>query len=510
MKLINNRKLITIGVMMGLLLASLDQTIVTTAMPTIVGSIGGMSVYSWVFSAYMLLETAGTPIFGKLSDLFGRRRIYLIGMGLFILGSALSGISQTMAQLIIFRAIQGLGAGALMPLALTIISDIYPPEQRGKMQGLLGGFFGVASILGPVIGGFLTENLSWRWLFYINIPFGITAAIILAIALKEPLKKEKPSIDILGAVLLCAATITLLLTTIWGGSKYPWNSPQIIGLFVAGFIMAVIFILVERKAKEPILPLFLFKSRTITLTSIIVFLMGLGMFGAISYVPLFVQSVIGVSPLNSGYMLIPMMLAVILASIAGGFLINRVSTKLLVACAMGLMAAGFFFMSRMSVGTSVSQVIIYMIIIGMGMGLLMPTLTYAVQNATTAQHRGIATSTNTFFRAIGGTFGVSILGALMNNKMASGMRELAKKFDYIPKDKLEVFTNPQVLMQPGIKEQMPPQLLDGILNVFSSAMNIMFLVGLVFLCIGLVVALFIKKDKTVESMENTIEEGKIL
>jgi predicted MFS family arabinose efflux permease len=314
----------------------------------------------------------------------------------------------------------------------------------------------------------------------------------------------------LGAVLLCAATITLLLTTIWGGSKYPWNSPQIIGLFVAGFIMAVIFILVERKAKEPILPLFLFKSRTITLTSIIVFLMGLGMFGAISYVPLFVQSVIGVSPLNSGYMLIPMMLAVILASIAGGFLINRVSTKLLVACAMGLMAAGFFFMSRMSVGTSVSQVIIYMIIIGMGMGLLMPTLTYAVQNATTAQHRGIATSTNTFFRAIGGTFGVSILGALMNNKMASGMRELAKKFDYIPKDKLEVFTNPQVLMQPGIKEQMPPQLLDGILNVFSSAMNIMFLVGLVFLCIGLVVALFIKKDKTVESIENTIEEGKIL
>ena len=227
--------------------------------------------------------------------------------------------------------------------------------------------------------------------------------------------------------------------------------------------------------------------------------MGLGMFGAISYIPLFVQSVIGVSPSISGYMLMPMMAAVILASITGGFLINKMSVKLIIAIAMGLMAIGFFLMSRMGIHTSVLEVIIYMIIIGIGMGLLMPTLTYAIQNATTAEHRGITTSINTFFRSIGGTFGVSILGALMNSKMTSGIKEIAKKFDYIPKEKLQMFTNPQVLMQPGVKEQMPLNLLEGILNLFSSAINRMFLIGLIFLCLGLIASLFLKNDKAKES-----------
>ena len=500
---VNRTKLITASLILGLFLSSIDQTIVTIAMPTVIKSIGGLSLYSWVFAAYMLLETAGTPIFGKLSDMFGRKPIYITGISLFIAGSILSGISQNITQLIAFRAIQGLGAGALLPVAFTIVSDIYPLEQRGKMQGIFGSVFGIASLLGPLIGGYITEYLSWRWLFYINVPIGVTALAIISFALKEPRVKEKKSIDFAGAVLLCAATITLLMTTIWGGDKFAWGSPQIIGLFVAGLIMIGAFIFVEKKAKEPILPLYLFKIRNITLTSIIVFLMGLGMFGAISFVPLFLQTVIGASPSMSGYILMPMMIAVIIASFAGGMFINKFPFKYIIVAAMGLMSVSFFLMSRMNINTSMLQIIVYMIINGIGMGLLMPTLTYAVQTATDKEHRGIATSSNTFFRALGGTFGVSILGAFLYREMIKGIEGLKQNFNSIPTEKLLSFANPQNLQQSGDIGQISPQLVKEVLKIFSDSLNKLFFVGLLFLIIGLILAFFIKNDKKDINMEKS-------
>lgn len=488
-------RLILTGLMMGLLLSSLDQTVTATAMPTIIGKLGGLSLYSWVFSVYMLTGTAAMPLFGRLADLFGRRRIYLLGMGLFIGGSALCGTATTMIQLIIFRGIQGLGAGALMPLAMTIIGDIYPPDKRGKMQGIFGAVFGISSVAGPAIGGFITEHLDWHWIFFVNLPFGLAAAVILSFVLADRKGTARPSIDWAGAFTMTVAIIAFLLVTVFAGGgrtpgTYSWMSPQIIGLIAISIIFTGLFIFIETKAKEPVMPLFLFKNRTIAVTCITGFFMGVGMFGAITYIPLFVQGVIGVSPSIAGYILTPMMLSVIIASIVGGFLLSRVRYKPMLIAAMSIMAVGNFLLSRMGVETGKFEVVVYMIIAGLGMGIMMPVLTIAVQSSVGFQHRGVATSAMTFFRSIGGTLGVSIMGAVMTNRMTAGLQELGRKLPGSVPEQLSGLGSAQALLKPEIRAQMPPALLQGVLEVLTRAIDWVFIIALIFVVLGLISGFF--------------------
>lgn len=518
MKLDSRTKWVVAGLMIGMLLSSLDQTIVSTGMPTVVRELGGLSLYSWVFSIYMLTQTAAIPIFGKLADLYGRRNIYMVGMGTFILGSALSGAAHNMTELIVFRGLQGIGAGALMPLAFTIIGDIFPPERRGKMQGIFGAVFGLSSIAGPALGGYIVEHWAWRWIFYINLPFGFVAAAILWSALKEKKAAIRPVIDWAGALLLTGSIVTILLATVLGGedqsgqtTKYAWGSWQIISMLTIGVLLGVLFVWVEKRAQQPILPLDLFRNRTIAVSSITVFLSGIGMFSAITFIPLFVQIVIGVTPSMSGYILTPMMLSMIMSSIVGGRLVSKLTYRSILVTAFLIMMVAFYLMSQMGLNTTSSQVVFYMILTGLGIGLLMPTFNIAVQSAVEAHQRGVATSSSTLFRSIGATVGVTIMGAILSNKMASGFEALSTDGPvHIPSEQLKQFANTQVLLNPDVKNSMPPQILHEVLGVFSHSINWVFATGLVFIVIALVASLFMgnarlpKRDPDKEKQE----EGK--
>lgn len=488
------------GLMLGLLLSAMDQTITATAMPTIISSLGGMSLYSWVFSVYMLTTTSSIPIFGKLADLYGRRKIYLIGMGLFVLGSVLCGLASSMIQLIVYRGIQGIGAGALMPLAMTIIGDIFPPHQRGKMQGLIGAVFGISSIAGPALGGFITEHLNWHWVFFVNLPFGILAAGILAITLRETKGDKKPVIDWLGAFTLTAAVISLLMITVFAGTQessasYSWTSPQIIGLIILSIGLTGLFIFVEKRAGEPIIPLHLFKIRVISVSSIVGFFSAIGMFGAVTFIPLFAQGVIGVSPSVAGYILTPMMLSIVASSTIGGMLFTRFRLKSIMVVSMIGVSAGLFLLSQLSVNTNTWALTLSMIVLGLGMGPLMPMLTVAVQDAVGFDQRGTATSTVTFFRTIGGALGVSILGAVMTARMDEGLKSLGSTLTGISPDKLAMFSNAQSLLRPEIRSQMPPEVLEGVTKVLAGAVNSVFAAGLLFVIVGLFFSFFMVNKK---------------
>ncbi|QHW34807.1 MFS transporter [Paenibacillus rhizovicinus] len=492
---------IVTGLMLGLLLGSLDQTIVSTAMPHVIAELNGFSLYSWVFTIYMLTSTTAVPIFGKLADLFGRRLVYLIGMGLFLVGSALCGLSHDMTQLIVFRAIQGIGAGALMPIAMTIIGDIFPPDRRGKMQGIFGAVFGLSSVIGPAVGGFIVDHMAWQWIFYINLPFGIFAAIILSIALKESKSTEKKSIDWGGASTLTGAVVAFLLAIEMGGSgsseggmkHYAWGSPQILGLFGASLLLILVFLWIESKVKEPIIPLRLFHFRAISVSSIVGFMMGMGMFGAITYIPLFSQAVIGTSASHSGYILTPLMLSLIASSIVGGRLITKFSYRSIVMVSMAIMTVGYLLMSQMGTGTSSFELVLYMIIVGLGMGALMPVLTIAAQSAVGHDLRGVATSTTQFTRSIGGTVGVAIMGVIMSSRMTDGISGIVNDFKDIPEDQLKQFANPQALLQPEVKAKIPDKLLAALQHILSDAITSVFVIGIIVVLIGLISAYFYGK-----------------
>jgi EmrB/QacA subfamily drug resistance transporter len=414
--------LVTTGLLIGLILSSLDQTIVSTAMPTIVKGLGGDSLYSWVFAIYMLASTTTMPIYGKLADLFGRRRMYLAGLFLFLTGSVLCGFAGTMEELIIFRGIQGLGAGALMPITFTIVADIFPPERRGKFMGLFGTVFAVSSILGPTLGGVLVDYGHWSWIFLINLPVGIIAMLVMALGLKENMRsRDQRSIDWLGAFTLTGAIVSILLALEIGRRSQAWGSIPIIGLFAIGAILISLFIWIETRAKEPMIPLHLFRLRTVAFGNIAGFFMSAGMFGAIAYIPLFVQEVIGVSPSMTGYILTPLMLSTAITSTMSGRLMNTFSYRFILIGSLMLMVVGFILLGQMNVETTRTQVIVYMIITGLGMGAVYPTLGTAAASSVDWHLRGVATSSSQFFRSLGGTIGVSVLGSLLTEGMASGM-----------------------------------------------------------------------------------------
>ncbi|MEU8152370.1 MDR family MFS transporter [Micromonospora sp. NPDC048986] len=417
-------RLLMLGLMTGMLLAALDQTIVGTALPTIVGELGGINHYSWVVTAYLLASTASTPLYGKMADLYGRRPVFLFSIGTFLLGSLLAGLSQNMTQLIVTRGIQGLGAGGLLTLAFTIISDVVSPRERGRYQGLFGAVFGISSVAGPLVGGYFAET-DWRWIFYINVPLAILAIVVCYHVMRLiPFERRDHSIDWLGAGLLVAGVSSLLLALSWGGNEYAWGSGVIITLFVVGAVLGVLFVLQEARVAEPILPLRLFRSATFALANSALLIIGLVMFGSIIFIPLYLQIVKGASPTRSGLLMLPMMAGIIITSILTGRAMTRIGRyKWFPVAGSVTLLVGMFLFTQLEVATSLWVAFGYMVVIGVGLGLCMQSLILAVQNAVSVRDLGAGTSSATFFRSLGGSFGVAILGTVLSSRLTGGLAD---------------------------------------------------------------------------------------
>jgi EmrB/QacA subfamily drug resistance transporter len=411
--------LIFSGLILGMLISALDQTIVTTALPTITGELGGLDHLSWVVTSYLLASTVATPLYGKLGDLYGRKRLFQIAIVVFLIGSMLCGLAQSMPQLIAFRAMQGLGGGGLMVLAQAIIGEVVSPRERGRYQGYFAAVFGVASVGGPLLGGFLTDHASWRWVFYINIPLGAVALAVTAVVLPVSTRRGHPKVDYLGSAVLTGAVTCAVLFTSLGGTQYEWGSPQMVGLATGALVLFGLLVVVERRATEPIVPVHLFRTRTFNVAASVMFITGLAMFGALSFLPLYLQIVTNASATNSGVLLLPLMLGLPAAAIASGQVISRTGRyKLFPVTGCAVAACAMYLLSTMGTDTSQITVSIYMVLLGIGIGFTMSTLTVAVLNAVRITELGAATSAISFFRLMGGAIGVAACGAVFNNLLA--------------------------------------------------------------------------------------------
>jgi EmrB/QacA subfamily drug resistance transporter len=409
---------IILALMLGMSLAALDTTVVGTALPSIVGKLGGFSLYSWVFSAYLLTSTVTVPIYGKLADLYGRKRLFLAGLILFLLGSVASGLAQSMTQLIVFRALQGLGAGAVLPLVLTIIGDIFDLSERARVQGFFSGVWGVASVIGPTVGGLIVDHFSWRWVFYINVPFGLLSGLLLIFGFKEQVVRTKPTLDYTGTLALSGAIVALLFALLQGGNSWTWGSPQSLSLFALFSVLLVCFLLVERRVSEPILPLKLFRNRIIAVANVGGLILGVTMFGVTTYVPLFVQGVKGGSATDAGIALIPLLFSWPVASMLSGRLVlNWGYRKVAVGGAvLTTLGAGMLLFFRQDTGLLL--IIAAMILVGTGLGMDSTAFILSVQNAVPWRLRGVATASTQFARTIGGTIGVAFMGTVLNIQLA--------------------------------------------------------------------------------------------
>jgi EmrB/QacA subfamily drug resistance transporter len=410
------------GLMVTLLLAALDQTIVATALPRIVSDLGGITQYSWVFTAYMLTSTVTVPLYGKLGDVYGRKNLFLFAIVVFLLGSALCGAATDMTQLVVFRALQGIGAGGLFPLSLAVIGNIVPPRDRGRWQGLIGAVFAASSILGPAVGGFIVDNASWRWVFLVNLPVGGIALVVISITMPRRTPQTAHPIDWLGAGVLAAGVASLLLGLVWGGKDYPWTSGHVVGALVLAAVLLVAFAIVERRAREPILPFDILRNPIVAGSIACMALVGMAMFGTISYVPLFVQGVIGTSATSSGVVLTPLMLGAVTTSLLTGQLVSRTGRYRWNAI-LGpiVLAIGMFLLWRMDVNTTNAQAARNMVIAGIGIGSMMQVFVLSVQNAVPRRHIGSATALTQFSRQMGATIGVTVMGAIVNHGLPSGL-----------------------------------------------------------------------------------------
>jgi len=406
------------GLMLVLLLAALDSTIVATALPTIVGELGGLEHISWITSAYLLAQTAVTPLYGKLGDLYGRKRVLEIAVVMFLAGSALCGLAEGMTQLIAFRVVQGLGAGGLIVLTQAVVGDIVPPRERGRYQGVFGAVFGVASVAGPLLGGFIVEHTSWRWIFYVNVPVGALALAVIGVALPAAQGRARPAIDYLGAGLLAGGLSAIVLVTSLGGITWEWASPEALGTGAAGVLALVLFFRVERRAAEPVLPPALWQVRVFAVAGALSAMVGFALFGAVTFLPLYFQTVDAASPTESGLRLIPMMAGVLVTSIASGQLISRRGRyRAFPIAGTAVAALGLFLLSRLDVGTSAPMSALYLLVLGLGLGMTMQVLILAVQNAVDYSVLGAATSGVTLLRGIGGSLGTAVFGTIFTNRL---------------------------------------------------------------------------------------------
>ncbi|MCE5168634.1 MFS transporter [Paenibacillus profundus] len=499
----SRRNMVLFGLIMGMFFSSLEQTIVGTAMPTIIKDLNGFSIFAWVTTAYMICSTAVIPLAGKLADLFGSRFIYLIGWLIFVVGSGLCATATTMEQLIIYRAIQGIGGGMLMPMSQTIIGMMFTPEQRAKWQGIFGAIFGLSSVIGPFFGGFIVDNISWHWIFLINVPFGLLSTILIFIGMKSvdaPRdKSKKVAIDWLGIFTLIPGIVLLLLGLSLNHDKYGWTSATSILTFAGALLLFVLFVFVERRAQEPIIEMSLFKSRVFNVSVALGFLVGLGMFGAIMFVPMFMQGVLGVTPTQAGSTMTPMMIALIIASVLGGRLVLRMPYRSVMAAGMLITSIGFLLMSTMGVHTTQITAYSFMMVLGFGMGLVMPIITIVVQNAFPREKLGTVTSATTFFRSIGSTIGATLFNVIMNAVIATNIAKAKASADAMTQTVLDkTGTDSNTLYQMLINSEQIPlpaeaktNLLDTVKEAWSSSFSTVFLTGLGFIVLGIFVSLLI-------------------
>jgi EmrB/QacA subfamily drug resistance transporter len=458
------------ALMLGMFLAALDQTIVSTALPTIVGDLGGLNHLSWVVTSYLLASTVSTPIYGKLGDVLGRKPVFLAAILIFLAGSMLAGLSQSMSELIGFRALQGIGAGGLMVGAQAIIADIVPPRERGRYMGLIGSVFAVASVAGPLLGGFFVDALSWRWVFYVNLPVGALAILIVIFRLHLHTPTVRHRIDYPGAALLTGAVGALILLATWGGSEYAWGSPTIVALASAGIALLAAFVWWEGRAAEPILPLSLFRSSIFSISSGMGFAIGMAMFGAIIFIPLFLQLVYGATPTSSGLRMLPLMAGLLVASIASGRAISKIGRyKVFPIAGTAILVLGMYLLSRLAAGTAAWLASVYMLVVGVGLGLVMQVLVLVVQNDARPGNIGVATSTATFFRSVGGAFGVAVFGTIFSARLSHQLAHLPRS--------IVARLGSGIHLSPAAAEQLPPAVHADFLHAFAHALHGVFVYG---------------------------------
>ncbi|PCN44202.1 MFS transporter [Brevibacillus laterosporus] len=462
---------VMLAIMAALLFASINQTIVGTALPKIIAKLGGMDYYSWVFTIYMLTSSIATILVGKLSDMYGRKPFILIGLGVFVVGAFLCGTSRTIFELILYRGIQGAGAGVIMSTAFTSIADLFAPRERGRWQGLMSSVFGLASVFGPVLGGYIVDNADWHWVFWVFLPFGIIAIGMIYWLFPRAVHREKQTVDYWGSLLITTTMVPFLLAFSWAGTKYEWTSLTILGLFAFTLVSFLLFIYVEKQARNPVIPLHLIRNDIFTISNVIGFIVGAGMYASIMYMPFFIQGVLGYSATHSSYLTMPMTLSLVVGSAVCGQLMTKTGTyKKFALGGLVLMLVGMYLLARMDQGTTGSSIVFNLIVFGLGLGVAMPVFTITVQNAVKSKDLGVATASSQLFRSLGGTIGVAIMGTILSVRIGSKMSESTAQLgiSHLPNippelvQKISALHNPQILLDlqrlDQIEKSLPPVL----------------------------------------------------